>query len=218
MSEREMSVQADEVCLQFGWYAAQSGGQEHEVVHNMADEIVRLRDERDAYMTIGLQRLNRIEELDAQVEELMSALADCDAGAGVVDGAWAVSRWHVANRVGWLKLDETTRINLPQYSRARAEQLAAWWDRVEPNNAPHRVVRVALLDDAAAAAGREEAEAMRLALDVLTWQLEAQTRCGDPDAECPLQDACKPSHGHTRAIAALRRALAPAPEAGEVGG
>lgn len=41
---RDVSVQSDEVMLQFGWYAAQSAGQEHEVVHLMADEIVRLRE------------------------------------------------------------------------------------------------------------------------------------------------------------------------------
>lgn len=100
---RDVSVQSDEVMLQFGWYAAQSAGQEHEVVHNMADEIVRLRE----------------------------------------------------------ALTAATRVT----------------------------------------------DAMRLALDVLTWQMEARSRCGDPDAECPLQDACKPSHGHTLAIAALTAAL-----------
>ena len=57
-------------------------------------------------------------------------------------------------------------------------------------------------------------EAMRLALDVLTWQMEARSRCGDPDAECPLQDACKPSHDHTRAISALTAALTEAPADG----
>jgi hypothetical protein len=59
----------------------------------------------------------------------------------------------------------------------------------------------------ALAAATRVTDAMRLALDVLTWQMEARSRCGDPDAECPLQDACKPSHDHTLAIAALTAAL-----------
>jgi hypothetical protein len=57
-------------------------------------------------------------------------------------------------------------------------------------------------------------EAMARALDVLTWQLEARSRCGDPDTECPLQDACKPSHDHMLAVEALRSALADADAGG----
>jgi hypothetical protein len=57
----------------------------------------------------------------------------------------------------------------------------------------------------------EVTEAMRMALDVLTWQVEARNNCGDPDAECPLQDACKPWNTHKHAIEALTRALTEAP-------
>lgn len=44
--------------------------------------------------------------------------------------------------------------------------------------------------DALRAAGRCEA-ALRNAVSVFESQLERQKNCGDPDAECPLQDAHK---------------------------
>jgi hypothetical protein len=53
--------------------------------------------------------------------------------------------------------------------------------------------------------------AMRLALEELESQLACRDRCGDPDAECVLQDACKPSSEHTAAREALKSALAVEP-------
>jgi hypothetical protein len=56
---RDVSVQSDEVMLQFGWYAAQSAGQEHEVVHLMADEIVRLREAHAAATRVTDEMVER---------------------------------------------------------------------------------------------------------------------------------------------------------------
>lgn len=50
-------------------------------------------------------------------------------------------------------------------------------------------------------------DAVRLALTELDWQMEAQSRCVEYGAECPLQDAGKWNSEHMEARVACRRAL-----------
>jgi hypothetical protein len=123
---RDVSVQADEVLLKFGWYAAQSAGQEHEVVHNMADEIVRLREALAAACVqgtpMGEAHTTRVRVLD---------------------------EWRVTDKDGMLIATFRTEHDANAFRVGLDDDDEAW-----PMYAPHRVVRVALVD-ASAAAGRE---------------------------------------------------------------
>jgi hypothetical protein len=109
----------------------------------------------------------------------------------------------------WRVLYANGNEGFTRFTREEAQRVADE-DNKDVPGCDARVVRLALVDEndpEIPESSTRVTDAMRLALGVLTWQMEARSWCGDPDAECPLQDACKPSHDHTLAIAALTAAL-----------